>query len=106
MTKYRCPHCHDILERDSDKAWITEYCDTAHKRVRLHKVTTPETALDWFHFQIKGHLTADVSAILDEAKKLERQQHGRTWDAAIQAHEDRGHVLSRSVCDFDEYVVG
>jgi hypothetical protein len=36
-------------------------------------------------------------------KQLERNQHGDTWDAAIQAHEDRGHVLARSICDFDNY---
>jgi hypothetical protein len=24
-------------------------------------------------------------------------------DAAIKAHEDRGGVISRSICDFDEY---
>lgn len=41
--------------------------------------------------------------ILEKAMELERNQHGDTWDAAIQAHEDRGHVLARSICDFDDY---
>ena len=40
------------------------------------------------------------------AKKKEREQHGNTWDAAIKAHDDRGHVYVRSICDFDDYEVG
>jgi hypothetical protein len=35
--------------------------------------------------------------------EMEKEQHGRTWDAAIKAHDDRGHVHSRSIVDFDEY---
>ena len=41
--------------------------------------------------------------VLPLAKELEKHQHGTTWDNAIQAHEDRGHNLSRSLVDFDEY---
>jgi len=41
--------------------------------------------------------------LLEQAKEMEKEQHGNTWDAAIQAHEDRGHVLARSYCDFDDY---
>ena len=43
---------------------------------------------------------------LDQAKQMEREQHGNTWDAAIKAHDDRGHVYVRSTCDFDDYEVG
>lgn len=51
--------------------------------------------------------TADEwrAKFLKEAKEMERDQHGNTWDAAIKAHDDRGHVFSRSACDFDEYVI-
>lgn len=35
--------------------------------------------------------------------ELEKQQHGQTWDAAIKAHDNRGHVHARSIVDFDEY---
>ena len=37
------------------------------------------------------------------AKEMDKQQHGQTWDAAIKAHDDRGHVHARSLVDFDEY---
>jgi hypothetical protein len=36
-------------------------------------------------------------------KEIEKQQHGKTWDNAIESHEQRGRVKSRSICDFDEY---
>ena len=39
----------------------------------------------------------------EELLELERQQHGQTWDAAIHAHEARGHVYARSMCDFDDF---
>ena len=35
--------------------------------------------------------------------EMEKQQHGVTWDSAIKAHDDRGHVHARSLVDFDEY---
>ena len=38
-----------------------------------------------------------------QAKEKEKQQHGNTWDNAIKAHDNRGHVISRSITDFDEY---
>jgi hypothetical protein len=41
--------------------------------------------------------------IIDKAKEMEKQQHGATWDAAIKAHDNRGHVHARSIVDFDDY---
>ena len=40
---------------------------------------------------------------IEYALEMEKEQHGETWNAAIQAHENRGFVISRSLCDFDEY---
>jgi len=34
-----------------------------------------------------------------------RKQHGRTWDAAIEAYENRGCVKSRALTDFDNYEI-
>ena len=47
-----------------------------------------------------------IDELIEQAKKIEREQHGNTWDAAIKAHDDRGHVYVRSICDFDDYEVG
>ena len=34
---------------------------------------------------------------------MEKYQHGNTWNEAIDAHEKRGHVIARSLVDFDDY---
>jgi phage FluMu protein Com len=35
--RYRCVHCNEVYERDSDKAWIKSYCTKTDKYVRLMK---------------------------------------------------------------------
>ena len=35
MNKYRCVHCNQIVERDSNKQWIKSYCEKTGKNVRL-----------------------------------------------------------------------
>ena len=61
------------------------------------------TAVEWFANQVEDFLGLLPVDIIEKAKELEKQQHGSTWDAAIQAHDDRGHVHARSLVDFDEY---
>lgn len=70
-----------------------------------------QTAVEWFYEAIKkhldhnGNLAISIKLSLEIAKVKERRQHGNTWDSAIQAHEDRGHVIARSITDFDEYEI-
>lgn len=45
----------------------------------------------------------DVASDFEQAIAMERHQHGQTWDAAIHAHDARGHVYARSMCDFDNF---
>jgi hypothetical protein len=59
----------------------------------------------WYDEEGFGHVSVSVLDI-EQAKQMEREQHGNTWDAAIKAHDDRGHVYVRSICDFDDYEVG
>ena len=35
--KYRCVHCNEVYERDSEKAWIKSYCTKTDQYVRLMK---------------------------------------------------------------------
>lgn len=78
--------------------------------------TTVQNIIQWVQenaFSIEGHDGTKYVAIDTEAMGLhfnkwlkeERKQHGRTWDAAIQAHDDRGHVIARSHTDFDEHTI-
>jgi hypothetical protein len=62
-----------------------------------------QTALKWFYDQLIEYPLGDWEYFLKQAKQMEKEQHGNTWDAAIQAHEERGGVTPRSLCDFDEY---
>jgi hypothetical protein len=45
----------------------------------------------------------EIVSLINQAKEIEKQQHGETWDAAIKAHDNRGHVHARSLVDFDEW---
>jgi hypothetical protein len=74
-------------------------------------VNQSKTAVDWFYEKIKSHFEHDgdlleaLTFTMAIAKKKEREQHGNTWDAAIKAHDDRGRVFVRSICDFDDYEI-
>lgn len=70
-----------------------------------------QTAVDWFFDKIKSHFEHDgdllevLTFTMAIAKAKEREQHGNTWNAAIKAHDDRGHVFVRSTSDFDYYEI-
>lgn len=38
LKKYRCPHCHHIVERRSTKAWIRSWCVKTNRNVRIQRV--------------------------------------------------------------------
>ena len=68
------------------------------------------TAVEWLVIQINSKIDViplfmwdNIRDIVQQAKEMEKQQHGQTWDAAIAAHDNRGHVHARSLVDFDEY---
>jgi hypothetical protein len=64
-----------------------------------------QTAVEWLFSQIPYEWSSSKSAFeaLQQAKEMEKEQHGQTWDEAINAHDNRGHVHARSIVDFDEY---
>ena len=63
------------------------------------------TAVEWLFSQIPFEWSSSKAAFeaLQQAKEMDKQQHGETWDSAIKAHDNRGHVHARSIVDFDEY---
>jgi hypothetical protein len=69
------------------------------------------TAVEWFYDKIKsryehdGDLLESLTMTMEIAKEKEREQHGRTWDAAIKSHNEHGHVIARSWADFDDYEI-
>jgi hypothetical protein len=75
-----------------------------------------QSAVEWFSiktWKLKIHLeNKEITVgeyantyfeLYQQAKEMEKHQHGQTWDAAIKAHDNRGHVHARSIVDFDEY---
>jgi len=40
---------------------------------------------------------------IEEALKMEREQHGKTWDAALDKYEARAGNYMRAYEDFDDY---
>jgi hypothetical protein len=62
-----------------------------------------QTAVEWleivYHSQ-QGYLSKKD---IEQAKAMEKEQHGNTWDEAIDTHERRGNVIARSIVDFDDY---
>jgi hypothetical protein len=66
---------------------------------------TQQTAVEWLFSQIPFEWSSSKAAFeaLQQAKEMDKQQHGETWDSAIKAHDNRGHVHARSLVDFDEY---
>jgi hypothetical protein len=63
-----------------------------------------QTAVEWFFDNLKNHqIQAEHYLLYQQAKAMEKEQHGNTWDEAIDAHEKRGHVIARSLVDFDDY---
>ena len=64
------------------------------------------TAVEFLEKQLTlalGDEVKDLRGLFVVAKETDKQQHGATWDAAIKAHDNRGHVHARSIVDFDEY---
>ena len=83
------------LEIEKIKALAQDKADKNSDRPMSEVVIEANACID-----VCNHL---LLTVLPLAKELEKHQHSTTWDNAIQAHEDRGHNLSRSLVDFDEY---
>lgn len=67
-----------------------------------------QTSVEWIAERFKDTILTEYAEgrfleLIEEAKEMEKKQHGRTWDAALDACEKRGHVYVRAWEDFDEY---
>jgi len=65
-----------------------------------------QSAVQWLVEQVNSDCLNSAfirPELVEQAKEMERVEHGITWDKGIEAHEKRGYNLSRSICDFDDY---
>lgn len=60
-------------------------------------------SIEWFYNEIKHIIPNDFLHKYVEAKEIEKQEHSKTWDSAIEQFCKRGGNLSRASCDFDDY---
>jgi len=60
------------------------------------------TAIEWLLEELKK-VHHPTEALIMYAKKLEREQHGKTWDAALDAEQSRAWNVMRAYEDFDDW---
>jgi len=62
-----------------------------------------KAAVEWLVEQICGEQTSVWQKEIEQAKEMEKQQHGKTWDCAMKNYELRGGNFTRAWADFDDY---
>jgi hypothetical protein len=83
---------------------IEECTNTTTKHTEV-TMENKQTAVDFIFSQLPDEYTTTRQGfeVYKQAKQMENDQIIDAWDSAIQAHEDRGHVLAKSWEDFEEY---
>ena len=69
------------------------------------------TAVNWFveemfkqgYFNDKPMTVNNIEYFVKQAKEMEKEQHGKTWDTALDKYEVRAGNYMRAYEDFDEY---
>ena len=74
---------------------------TLKKLLKMSK----ETAVEWLINRIEDvDLTEEMfEGIKKQAKEIEKEQHGKTWDCAIDNLDARSGNVVRAWADFDDY---
>jgi hypothetical protein len=69
-----------------------------------------KTAVDWLEDKLLNpdvRLEIDmynfIYKLMQQAKEMEKEQHGKTWDTALDKYEVRAGNYMRAYEDFDEY---
>jgi hypothetical protein len=62
-----------------------------------------KTAIEWYTSKLE-ELDIEVPyMVYAEAKEMEKEQHGNTWDTALDKYEVRAGNYMRAYEDFDDY---
>jgi hypothetical protein len=71
----------------------------------MENESNKQTAVDFIFSQLPDEYTTTRQGfeVYKQAKQMENDHIIDAWDSAIQAHEDRGHVIAKSWEDFEEY---
>ena len=61
-----------------------------------------KAAVEWLFDQIENEGKC-IYEVINQAKEMEKEQHGKTWDNALDKYEVRAGNYMRAYEDFDEY---
>jgi hypothetical protein len=94
------------------KEMITEECQHTIKAVSnttMKLMENKQTAVEWLVKELNKMIDFipmdkwdKIRDIVQQAKEMEKEQHGKTWDDAL-AQVEKRTVWARAMCDFDEY---
>lgn len=76
--KYYCKHCGKTLNRDSNDEWISSWCQSAGKKVKIKRISTMK--IDVCAEQIESIIRDDLSKVL---KNLEDDLNKRKLGKSI-----------------------
>lgn len=62
-----------------------------------------QTAVEWIVSKLSITFQTMYSEEIEQAKAMEKDQHGNTWDSALEQGEKRAWNISRLYTDFDDY---
>lgn len=61
------------------------------------------TAVEWLASELTEYLQRMYKSTIEQAKEMERKQHQKTWDSALDKYEVRAGNYMRAYEDFDDY---
>lgn len=63
-----------------------------------------QTAVEWLLENMpEDYLNSIPYELAEQAIKMQREQHGKTWDFALDAGQNRAWNVMRAYDDFDDY---
>ena len=61
------------------------------------------TSIEWLIQQLQAPCRGIPSHIIEQVKEMHKIELGKTWDAALDAGQNRAWNVMRAYSDFDEY---
>jgi hypothetical protein len=63
-----------------------------------------QTAVEWLKDKIQSDMTfMEILGLINQAKAMEKEQHSKTWDVALDKYEVRAGNYMRAYEDFEQY---
>ena len=122
MMMNTCKNCNTTLVGRSDKKYCNDLCKSrfhnkANKETNTgvfdkNEMTNKRSSVNWLIEKFSSVLrdtnfsdeqNFDLIKYIEQAKAMEKKQHGKTWDDAMENMKARGGNDMRAWTDFDDY---